>query len=107
MREQWTRLKDSLITELQIVKDISLEIASFKDPTISRRRASSLENIDKWNSNTSLDTDGPPRSITYDKDVWPPPPRNTSSPKPRRVVRKPKEKNDGTDLIDLFFHEAR
>ncbi|RKO84130.1 hypothetical protein BDK51DRAFT_28965, partial [Blyttiomyces helicus] len=79
LRERWTYTRQDLSQELQVVKDLSMEIASFKERPLrpeghTRSRSGDDDGI--------FDSGGP----SVDRDVWPAP----DPPAPRRVYRKPK-----------------
>ncbi|KAJ3050445.1 Katanin p60 ATPase-containing subunit A1 [Rhizophlyctis rosea] len=85
LRERWAKTRQELATELQVIKDISLEISSFKErsnrsDTFSRSKVTSFDDDSAFDDHTS-----PP----YDKDVWPAP-----EPLPKRTVRKSRADDD-------------
>ncbi|ORY41238.1 AAA-domain-containing protein [Rhizoclosmatium globosum] len=79
-KDKWMTLKNNLMDEFILVKEISGELATFKQ-TRPRTTSSKNDDEDAFNSGGN-----------YDKDVWgPPPPR----PKPAGMRRQKSSDDDG------------
>ncbi|KAJ3020295.1 UNVERIFIED_CONTAM: Katanin p60 ATPase-containing subunit A1 [Siphonaria sp. JEL0065] len=79
MKDKWTTLKNGLMDEFNLVKDISKELSGFKQIR-TRTTSSRNEDEDAFDGNV------------YDKDVWPPPP---PKPKPTGMRRQKSSDDDG------------
>ncbi|KAI9344882.1 P-loop containing nucleoside triphosphate hydrolase protein [Obelidium mucronatum] len=79
MKEKWLTLKNGLLEEFMLVKEISRELAGFKQ---IRTRTNSSRNEDEDAFDGS----------TYDKDIWPPPPPRS---KPTGMRRQKSSDDDG------------